>query len=308
MNEQTTQDRAKNLAAGAAAPLALGILAGIGTSTLPLAVGLGILAALVVGVITLQIQVMVTMERNDVEAQMLLRELEPIVRLSHLDEASGEFLLRLAAAQANYLNARPRPPALFDDELSHQQQRLLERYDEGAQGKMSVSLVASPVFRETDGISMVKKNLCATSLVPARTYWDGASGASYLRQQEGMLEAGISIKRVFIQPQEELEALARVMGVHLQWRERYGPNLLDVSLVLLDDRLDDDLILDFAVVDDSTVIRLDTAHGIDHPVAVVWESGPSAVAAASTRFERLWQCGHDPLAFPVFQELATPAR
>jgi hypothetical protein len=300
-HEAAGRERAQDIIRAAILPVTLSIVAGIGTALLEVSIGLGIVAALLVGVIALQIQLLTTIGKADVEAQVILHELAPVTKVLELDKSTGEFLLSLATAQIEFLMADPQPPPVFNDELEFRRKRLLGQYEECARREMHVSLVASPIIRETDGVSAVGETLRATSLVPPLTYWDVARGLSYLVQQEGMLEDGVSIKRVFIQNSTALDELSRVMATHLEWRDRYGDDLLDVRVVLLDEPLDDDLVVDFAVVDASAVIRLATQHGIDHPTAVVWEAEPSAVAQGNSRFERLWQGGCDPTSFPQFK-------
>lgn len=300
-HEAASRERAKDIIRTATLPVVLGIVVGVGTALLEVSIGLGIVAALLVGVTALQIQLLVAFEKADVEAKVTLRELAPVTTVTSLDKPIGEFILALATAQIDFLKEDPRRPPVFNDELEHQRDRLLEQYTECARGTMRISLVASPILRETDGVSTVRKTLCATSLVPPLTYWDVASGLSYLKQQESMLDARVSIKRVFIQNSETLDELSRVMATHLEWRDRYGEDLLDVRVALLDDSLDDDLIVDFAVVDDSTVIRLETQRGIDHPTAVVWEAAHAAVARGNDLFTRLWAGGHDPTSFSTFK-------
>jgi hypothetical protein len=300
-HEAAGQERARDIIRAATLPVTLSIATGVGTALLDVSIGLGIIAALLVGVVALEIQLLITIEKADVEAQVMVHELAPVTHVSNLDKSTGEFLLSLATAQAGFLTADPRLPPVFGDELEYRRKRLLEQYEECARGEMRVSLVTSPIIRETDGVSAVRKTLRATSLVPPLSYWDVARGLSYLTQQEGMLEDGVSIKRVFIQNSATLDELSRVMATHLEWRDRYGDNLLDVRVALLDEQLDDDLVVDFALVDDSTVVRLATQHGIDHPTAVVWEAAPSAVARGNRRFERLWSGGREPTSFPQFK-------
>jgi hypothetical protein len=292
--------RATTVARSATLPLVLSVAAGVLTALLGVSIGLGVIATLLVGVVALQIQILVTIERTDIEAQIALRALAPVTAASNLDAATGDYLVELAEAQVEFLTRSQALPPVFDLELEHQRDVLLEHYEESAQGKVRVNLRASPVLRETQGVSSVKSKLLATSVVPALTYWDTPTGLAYLRQQEGMLEAEVSIKRVFIQHKEDLAELARVIDTHLQWRERYGPDRLDVRVALIDDTLDSDLVVDFAIVDDSTVIRLETQRGIEQPTAVVWEAARTAVDQADRRFERLWSGGFDPASLDLF--------
>jgi hypothetical protein len=292
--------RATTVARSATLPLVLSVVAGVLTALLGVSIGLGVIATLLVGVVALQIQILITIERTDIEAQIALHALAPVTAASNLDTATGEYLLKLAEVQVEFLTRSQALPPVFDLELEHQRDVLLEHYKESAQGKIRVNLRASPVLRETQGVSSVKSTLLATSLVPALTYWDTPTGLAYLRQQEGMLEAEVSIKRVFIQHQDDLADLERVIDTHLQWRERYGPDRLDVRVALIDDTLDSDLVVDFAIVDASTVIRLETQRGIEQPTAVVWEAARTSVDQADRRFERLWSGGFDPASLDLF--------
>jgi hypothetical protein len=285
-------------------PLILGVAAGVLTALLNVSIGLGVIATLLVGVLALQIQILVTIERSDIEAQLALRALAPVSTASNLDAATGEYLLKLAEAQVEFLTRSESLPPVFDLELEHQRDVLLQHYKESAQGKIRVNLRASPVLRETEGVSSVKGTLLATSVVPALTYWDTPTGLAYLRQQEGMLDDDISIKRVFIQHEEDLAELTRVIDTHMQWRERYGPELLDVRVTLIEEALDSDLVVDFAIVDGTTVICLETQRGIEQPTAVVWEAADAAVKLAERRFERLWSGGLDPASLGVFDRSA----
>jgi hypothetical protein len=282
-------------------PLALGLLVGVGVAVLPSSAALGVLGALLIGVFGLQVQFLVMAEKADVDAQMMLRRLQPIVDIAERDQDAADFLLDLANAQTEFSKSTPGLPIVFADELAHQRRRLLDRYEECCQGRMSISLSARPILRETDGVSAVRERLWATSLVPPVSYWDVQTGRIYLKQQENMLRAGKVIRRIFIQPEDKLGDLRHVVSTHLRWRAEFGVDLSDVRVVLLDGSLDEELVVDFAIVDRSTVIRLATAHGIDHPVAVVWDASSASVSSYSGRFERLWNCGVDPIELEMFQ-------
>jgi hypothetical protein len=299
-HEQVVRSRTRAVARAAVLPVALSIAAGVGTALLDLSIGLGVIAALLVGVIVLQIQVLTTIDKTDVDAQLTVRELAPFLGARELDRATGDYLLKLAQAQIHFLQTDADRPTAFDLELGHQRERLLDQYEECARGILRVNLRASPILRETDGVSTVTKSFRATSLVPPHAYWDGASGQSYLQQHQGMLDGGVEIKRVFIQSPEALDELIPVVSKHLDWRSQYGATQLDVRVVFLEESLDGDLIEDFGIVDDATVIRLETHRGLAQPTAVVWESSAQATTRANRHFDRLWSLGHDPVHLPGF--------
>jgi hypothetical protein len=278
-------------------PTVLSVLVGAGTALVDTAVALGIVAALLVGVIAVLVHLVISLQRADADGQAVLHELSPIIRVKELDRATGEYLLSLAAAQVTFFAAARTLPAVFDLELENQRNVLLAHYKESASARIVVNLKASPVLRETEGVSSVSKTLDATSVVPPLTYWDAPSGLSYLRQQEAMLEAGIVVRRAFIYRRTDLGELAHVIHTHLEWRKRFGPAKLDVRITVIDDSLDSDLVVDFAIVDETTVVGLETHHGIAQPTAIVWEAETTAVAHAKRRFERIWASGADPEEF-----------
>lgn len=282
-------------------PIVLSIAVGVITALVSVSVGLGVIAALLVGAIAILVHLVITLQRADAEAQATLHLLEPVTTAQMVDRSTGEYLLSLAKAQVTFLTTARELPPVFDLELAHQREVLLDQYKESAHGRIRVNLRASPVLRETEGVSSVRETLHATSAVPPLTYWDVPGGLSYLNQQEAMLEAGVSIKRVFIHREANLPELARVIATHLEWRHRYGAEKLDVRVTLIDDTLDSELVMDFAVVDDATVIGLETHHGIAQPTAIVWEAAPAAVTQANRRFERLWTVGLDPETLAPFR-------
>lgn len=279
--------------------LVLGLVAGVGTALVSAQVGIGIVAGLVVFAISLQVQLLADVSRADVEARAKLRELGPVSELLELDKDSAGFLTELASAQARYLKAQRRL-VVFDLELNHQRTELLDKYEECARGTLRLDLRPTSILRETDGVSTVARDLWATSAVAAPVYWDSPSGRAYLDQQETLLEAGIVIRRVFIEEENSLEDVADVVKRHLVWRERYGAAKADVRIALVD-RLAPDLIADYAIVDGATVIRLELHRGSSAPVAVVWETSPAAVERAVRSYERLWQEALDPLSFALLQ-------
>jgi len=290
--EQAIQAQAREITRISAVPIAVSVLAGITTALFEAQIGIGIVAGLVVAAIALQLQLMIQLAGSDLDAQIQLRELGPIANLGRLDKSSGDFLLRLAEAETRYLQGSEHP-VVFDLELEHRRAKLLEQYDECARGMMRLNLRPASMLRETDGVSTVSRELRATSVVPAASYWDSASGVSYLEQQSALLDRGVVIKRVFIQDRSTLEDLSKVMTRHLAWREKYGHETLDVRVAFLDD-LSDELISDYAIVDSSSVIGLEIQLGVNQPTAVTWDTSSVAVARASRMFERLWASGHDP--------------
>lgn len=295
--EVAARRQARSLMRAAVVPIVLSVLAGAGTALLDPQIGIGIVAGLIVAAIALQIQLTIQISGADLEAQVQLQELSAITAVRDLDKPSGDFLNRLATAQAKYLRSSPRRPVVFDLELEHRRTMLLAQYEECGRGTMRLNLRPASILRETDGVSTVSKELKATSVVPAGPYWDTPSGLSYLKQQETMLDAGVTIRRVFVQHEASLAELASVVSKHLAWREHYGVEKLDVRVALIE-TLSDELIADYAIVDDSSVIRLEIQHGLDQPTAVTWDTSPTAVDTARRLYERLWVSGRDPMDLP----------
>jgi hypothetical protein len=280
-------------------PIALSVVVGAGTALVELQVGIGVVAGLVVAAIGMQIQLAIEIRNADVEAQVRLRELSPITAVKELDGRSADFLNQLATAQIEYLSSGTDRPTVFDLELDHRRTMLLEQYQECARGTMRLNLRPVSILRETDGVTTVSEELKATSVVPAERYWNAPSGLSYLDQQEDMLGRGVRIQRVFIQPETTLEELVPVISRHLAWRDEYGAERLDVRVALME-TLSDDLISDYAIVDLSSVIRLEIQHGLDQPTAVTWHTSPNAVDAAIRLYQRLWVSGRDPAELAIF--------
>lgn len=303
-HETAARREAKKIVRGSALPIAISVIAGVGTALLDPQIGIGVVVALVVAAISLQIQLIAQITSADVEAQVQLQELSPITTVSKLDHDSADFLKSLAKAQTRYLESSPNRPVVFDLELDHRRTMLLEQYEECARGTMRLNLRPSSILRETDGVSTVNEELRATSVVPALTYWDGPTGLSYLEQQEAMLERGVKIRRVFIQSETKLDDLSQVIERHVSWRESYGKDKVDVRVALIE-QLADELIGDYAIVDRSSVIRLETQHGLAQPTAVTWDTAPATVDAASRMYDRLWLSGADPAGMANFS--APPA-
>jgi hypothetical protein len=287
------QERGRDIVRIAVLPIVLSVVIGVGTALVDTPVALGIIGALLVGVIAVLVHLVISLQRTDADAQATLHELLPITHAKRLDRATGDYLLALATAQTTFLTTARKLP-VFDLELEHQREILLAQYAESANGRIVVNLKASPVLRETDGVSSVNKTLNATSVVQPHTYWDVPSGLSYLEQQQAMLDDDVVIRRIFIYRRADLPDLKQVMQTHLAWRKSYGPQKLDMRVTLIDDSLDSDLVVDFAIVDGTTVVGLETHHGIAQPTAIVWEADESAVATARRRFKRLWAAGIDP--------------
>lgn len=298
-HETAARLEAKKIARISAFPIAISVVAGAGTALLDPQIGIGVVVALVVAAISLQIQLITQIAGSDIEAQVQLKELSPITTVRNLDKPSANFLTALARAQARYLKSGPNRPVVFDLELDHRRTMLLEQYEECARGTMRLNLRPASILRETDGVSTVNEELRATSVVPVHSYWDAPSGISYLEQQEAMLKQGVKIRRVFIQPKRALNDLNLVIERHMAWRERYGKDRIDVRVALIE-KLPDELISDYAIVDRSSVIRLETQHGLAQPTAVTWDTAPTAVDAASRMYDRLWASGEDPANLASF--------
>jgi hypothetical protein len=109
---KATCTRARTTPRHAALPVVLSVATGVLTALLEIPIGLGVIAALLAGVVALQIQILVTIDQSDIEAQIAPR------------------------AQA--------PAAVFDLELEHRRDVLLEHYKESVQRKVRVDLRASP--------------------------------------------------------------------------------------------------------------------------------------------------------------------
>jgi hypothetical protein len=263
------------------AELLVSMMVGLGTTLLGVDVGVGIVSSLVTFVIALQIQ-------------LLAEVAEPFITVTAIDEGSGEYLIALAEAQSRYLTSLARP-ATFDLELAQQRAALLERYEECARGMMRLELRPSSILRETDGVYAVSADLKATSVVNPIEYWDSPSGLSYLAQQEALLESGVRMTRVFIEDKTRLPDLVAVVSRHLEWKRRGLPIGVRIALI---DRLDQDLVSDYAIVDNGMVIRLETQRGV--PVAVVYETFPSSVERALRSFDRLWTMAIDASEFAEF--------
>jgi hypothetical protein len=294
------QAKAKEVFRLFAVPFAVSLVVGVVTALVEAQIGIGIVAALVVAAISLQLQLIIQLSGSDLDTQMRLRELAPVAKLRDLDKSSGDFLLRLAEAETRYLEGMSHP-VVFDLELEHRRTKLLEQYDECARGTMRLNLRPTSLLRETDGVSTVNKELRATSLVPASSYWDSGSGISYLEQQNALLQRGIKIKRVFIQDKASLSDLSKVVARHFAWRSEHGSDVLDFRVAFLGG-LPEELINDYAIVDNSSVIRLETQLGVGQPTAVTWDTSTAAVDRAARMFERLWAHGQDPSSIAALGE------
>lgn len=278
--------------------LIIAIVAAVGTALFAVNVGVGIVAGLVAFVISLQIQMLMATASTDFAAQVTIQELAPIVALKQVDPGTADFIKDLARAQGRYLQA-PRRDVIFDLELNHQRTALLELYDECSRGQMRLNLRASSMLRETDGVASVSRELKATSVVPVIAYWDSPGGHDYLDQQEGLLERGVVIRRVFIESEATLSDLRNVVDRHLGWRRKFGADKVDVRIALLEG-LPSDLIEDYAIVDGETVIRLEIQRAVNQPSAVVWETSSVALERAQRAFDRLWRSAVEPTKLPVF--------
>lgn len=267
----------------------------VATSLASQRVGLTIIVAAIMAGIGLQVQLFAETAGSDYEAKTRLKELAPIVKVGELDTKSGQYLVQLAAAQLEYLQSSQRID-VFDLELTHQREGLIEVYDECARGTMRLELSVSPVIRETDGVSTVRSELDATSLVDAISYWNCSSGHSYLDLQTSLLQRGVAIRRVFIERPESLSDLREVVRTHMRWRDS-GLNA-DVRIAFINE-VPPDLLVDYAIVDSNTVIRLESQRGV--PVAVVWETAPQAVERRKQAFRRLWNMAKDPKDLPEFK-------
>jgi hypothetical protein len=267
---------------------------GVATALLDVKVTVGIVGALVMFVIVLQFELLFALSGSDEDAKATLRELAPIVRLHERKADDSAFLLRLAVDQTRYADSGRRPQA-FDAELNEERRALLRRYDECAQGSMRIDLRPSSISRETDAATMLASELLATSLVDPAEYWDAPVRLKYLREQEDKLRRGAKIRRIFIERQEALHPLRKVVTQHLAWQE----DGLDAECrIAIIGQVQERLIEDYAVVDGETVVRLETTR--DKPSFAVWETNPEVIEARTKAFQLLWDEAREPSEFAAF--------
>jgi hypothetical protein len=276
--------------------LAATLITGVATALLDVRIGLGVVGALAMFIIGLQFELLFATSADTEEADVLLRDLAPIIAVRRRDQASGDFLLKLAEAQESYLESGRRLQA-FDAELTEERKRLLRRYEECSRGSMRIDLRPASVLRETDAIAIVTDELMATSLVNPTDYWDSALGMKYLREQEARLKNGATIRRVFLELDSSLAPLCNVVNQHMAWKA----DKLDADCrIALIGKVQPHLIQDFAVIDRRTVIRLETPRGLDVPSFAVWETDPEVAESQLRSFRQLWDESLDPAEFSEF--------
>lgn len=272
------------------------LVTGVGTALLDVRVGIGLVSALAMFIIGLQFELLFATSADDEEAKTQLRDLAPVIAVRQQDRESGEFLLKLALAQLRYLAAEGRLKA-FDAELIEGRRGLLRRYEECARGSMRLDLRPASVLRETDAVAILEQELLATSLVNPADYWDSPLGIKYLRDQEAKLRAGAKIRRIFLEIDGSLAPLRKVVEQHLKWRD---DGLSAECRIALIGKVQAHLIQDYAVIDQQTVIRLETPRGLDVPAFAVWETDLAVAESQFRSFEQLWEESLDPIEFPEF--------